>query len=97
MTKVNIIFDNNLDDTDVITMPDEIATKLDKIGQEFLDWVPSAEDEEYWAIIDGRKYLVAETDGFIKWLNARYCQENEKASVISRNTKFCPEYKSIEF
>lgn len=97
MTKVNIVFDNVFEDADIIVVPDEIAAIIEAIGQEFLLWVPNAEDSDYWAIIDGRKCSVAETDGFIKWLNSRYCLKEERAYVVARNTNCCPLYKTIEF
>lgn len=99
MTKVNIVFDNMFDDADIIAVPDILAADIEKIGQEFLWWVPSApaEDRDYWAFKNGRKYLITETDGFLKWLNARYCQKTEKAYVIARNTNYCPRYKTIAF
>lgn len=97
MTKVNIVFDGIFEDADIIAIPDEIAPKIEEMGQEFLEWVPNAEDSDYWMFIDGRKYLVAETSGFIKWLNSYYCSKEEKAYVLKRNTNYCPQYKMIEF
>ena len=97
MTKVNIVFDDMFDDADIIAVPDEMVSQIEAIGQEFLNWIPSAEDNDYWTIIDGRKCPVAETDGFIKWFNAAYCQKAEKAYVVARNTKYDPNYHIIEF
>lgn len=97
MIKVNIVFDNDFEDADIIAIPDEIASEIETIGQEFLDWVPTADDCDYWTIIDGQKYLVAETDGFVKWLNSCYCSKTEKAYVVKRNTNYCSQYKVIDF
>ena len=97
MTKINIVFDGMFDDADIIAVPDEIVSRIGEIGQEFLDWVPSAEDSDYWIIIDEQKCSVAETDGFIKWLNSVYCNNTEKAHVVARNTSYCPDYTIIEF
>ncbi len=97
MTKVNIIFDNFLEDVDIIAIPDELATNIESLGQEFLKWVPNAEDNDYWTMIDGRKYSVLETDGFIKWLNSYYCLKTEKAYVVARNTNYIPQHMAIEF
>lgn len=97
MTKINIVFDNVLEDADIIIVPDEIATKIEMIGQQFLDWVPNANDSDYWTIIDGRKCSVAETNGFIKWLNCHYCLDAEKARIIKKNTNYDPNYKILEF
>ena len=97
MTRVNIVFDDVYDDADIIAVPDEIVSNIEKIGQEFLDWKPPEDDSDYWVIIDGKKCQNVETDGFLKWLNSRYCQETEKAYVVARNTDYCPEYKIIDF
>lgn len=97
MTKVNIVFDNVFEDADIIAIPDEIVPQIDVIGQEFLDWVPTTTDSDYWTIVDGRKCLSVETDGFIKWVNSSYCLNIEKAYVVTRNTDYYPQYKIIEF
>ena len=97
MTKVNIVFDGVLDDADIIAVPDAIASKIEAIGQEFLYWVPNADDSDYWIIIDGKKYSVAETTGFIKWLNSNYCLNMENAYIVNKNTHYCPQYPTIEF
>lgn len=97
MTKINIVFDNVFEDVDIIVVPDEIASRIGEIGEEFLHWVPGAQDGDYWTILDGERIAVAETDGFIKWLNSKYCLKLENAYVFKRNTSCCPQYKTIEF
>ena len=97
MKKINIVFDDVFDDADILVIPDEIFSRIEEIGQEFLDWVPQAEDPDYWTMIDGRRCAVAETDGFIKWLNATYCKDLPKAFVVARNTNYEPSLKIIEF
>ena len=97
MKKINIVFDDVFDDADILVIPDEIFSRIEEIGQEFLDWIPQAEDSDYWTMIDGRRCAVAETDGFIKWLNATYCKDLEKAFVVARNTNYEPSLKTIEF
>lgn len=97
MTNINLVFDGNLDDADIIAVPDEIVSIIEEIGAEFLRWVSTAEDSDYWTIIDGRRCVVAETNGFIKWINSCYCNETEKACIVARNIKFCPDYRIIEF
>lgn len=97
MTNVNIVYDDVFDDADIIAVPDEIVSDIEKIGQEFMCWSPPESDDEYWVIVDGRKCLAMETDGFLKWLNSNCCQNTEKAYVIARNTNYCPGYKIIEF
>lgn len=97
MVKINIVYENLLNDVDIIAVSNEIALDIVKIGQEFLDWLPSAEDDDYWTTIDGKRYNVCETDGFIKWLNSSYCKGVEKAFVVKEHTNYCSDYKMIEF
>lgn len=97
MVEINIVFENELNDVDIIAVPNEIAIDIEKIGQEFLDWLPLAEDDDYWTTIDGRRYNVCETEGFIKWLNSSYCQGTEKSFVVREHTNYCPDIKTIEF
>ena len=97
MKKVNIVFDDIFDDADIIMIPDEIFSRIEEIGQEFLNWVPYAEDSDYWMMKDGKRYTIAETDGFIKWINATYCKKLEKTFVIARNTKYDASLKTVEF
>ena len=97
MVEINIVFENELNDVDIIAIPDEIALDIDKICQEFFNWLPSAKGNDYWTIIDGKKYNVAETVGFIKWLNSSYCQGTEKAYIVKEHTNYCLDNESIEF
>lgn len=100
MTNINIIydiFDDKFDVVDIIAVPDEIVLKIEKIGQEFLNWYPPENDANYWVVFNGKKYLNKEINGFIKWLNSTYCKDLEKAQIVQQNTNYCPKYKSIEF
>ena len=97
MMHVNIVYDDVFDDADIIAIPYELLPNIERIGQEFLDWVPTAEDREYWTVVNGRRCTVVETDGFIKWLNNTYCIGLEKCYVVARNTTYDPTRKVIEF
>lgn len=97
MININLVFDDEFDDVDIISVPNEIASKIEEIAHEFLCWIPTTNDKEYWITEDGRKVLVAETDGFIKWLNTFYCKSKEKAFVVERKTRYYPQYKTINF
>lgn len=97
MISLNIVFDNAFDDADIIAIPDEIFSHMEEIGKEFLKWVMTAEDSDYWMIVDGRKCVIAETDGFIKWLNTTYCKGADKAYLVAKNTNYDSTLKTIEF
>lgn len=97
MTKVNIVFDDDFEDADIIAIPNEIAAQIEALSQEFLNWVTNTTDSDYWTIIDGQKYVIAETDGFVKWLNSYYCLKTKKAYIVTQNINYCPQYKIVEF
>ncbi len=97
MKRVNIVFDDIFDDADIIAIPDEIFSHIEEIGQNFLHWVLTTEDPDYRKIINGRKCIIVESDGFIKWINATYCNSLEKSYVLARNTDYDPTLKIIEF
>lgn len=97
MVKVNVVFDEIFEDADIISVPECIAATIESLGQVFLDWIPNAKDNDYWTVIAEKKYAVAETDGFVKWLNTYYCSPNEKAYIIEQHTNYCPLYKTINF
>ncbi len=97
MQRVNMVFDDALDDVDIIVVPDETASEIEAIGQAFLQWLPTATDDAYRTVIDGHVCPVAETDGFVKWLNARHCLGAEKAYIEVQHTHYCPQYKTVEF
>ena len=97
MAKINIVFENDFEDADIISIPDYLLPTIVEIGQKFLNWIPSADDNDYFTIIAGRQYFVAETDGFVKWLNTYDCRDTEKAFVVSSHTNIGSEYKTLEF
>lgn len=41
MQRVNMVFDDALDDVDIIVVPDETASEIEAIGQAFLQWLPT--------------------------------------------------------
>ena len=97
MVHVNIVFDDLFDDADIIAVPDELSTQIERIGQEFLHWIATAEDPDYWVLINGKQYNNAETDGFIKWINATYCKNSDQCYVVARNTSYDSALRIIEF
>jgi len=102
MIKVNVIYDNILDDADIIAVSDEIASNIEKLGQVFLRWVTSTEaalEPEYYRFTNenGETSVVAETVGFIKWLNERYSPQDEPAYIITANTNYQEGLLNIEF
>ena len=92
-----MIYDDILDDVDIIAIPDELKDDLGHIVNSFLEWKAPEDDEDFWDFSDGGKCYVVETVGFLKWLNNNYCHNINKAYIVEQNTNYCPEYDCIEF
>lgn len=93
----NVLYEDDVDDVDIISVPYHIATRMSVLTQEFLDWLPNAVDDIYWTMIDGRKCSVCETEGFVKWLNENYCENNQMVTIVKEHTQYVREYSSVEF
>jgi hypothetical protein len=87
MKKIALSFE---DDTDIISVPDEIALNIKKHQHAFDKWIYNKDiDHEYWVKIDGRKMAVSfDTDAFVKYLNDFPLKSSEeKASVLEYNVE----------
>lgn len=96
MIFVNILYDGQYDDVDIIRIPANMIGRINNLAQEYLDWLPPNDDTDNWVVINDKKCMSKGALGFVKWLNSRYCLNN-KASIASRNVPFCPDYPTIEF
>ena len=95
---VNITYFDCNEDADIINVPANIYNEIEIYGQQFCDWISSENiDDEYYVIIDGRKCINLETDGFVNWLNKYVCPDNDKASIVKQHTKLDPAYKTVDF
>ena len=97
MQKVIIIYDENYDDCDIISVPDYIAKDIEKYGQTFCDWLLTTDDEYYYVYKNGRKYLNCETIGFLKWLNQFVCHKGLKAVLEEQHIQYRKGYPLLEF
>ena len=99
MIHINIVFDEEMDDVDIIALPENIFRDIASITRQFMDWLPDAPkyDSDYWAHINGKSCLTLETDGFVKWLNQTYCHGSNEVFIVEQHTKYHPEYQRIDF
>lgn len=97
MKKINIVFDDVLDDVDIICVPEFVANEIARIVQAFFSWMYN-NDHEYWVVnAKGQKVLTIETESFIWWLNNHYINSNEQAYIISQHGCFVPNYPTADF
>lgn len=99
MIKVNILFDDEYEDTDIIVVPKELSDKIATLANEFLHWTGPKDDKDYWGVDEkGNYFEIAETVGFIKWLNTFYCKGEKKAYVVAQHIAYdFNDYPTIEF
>lgn len=99
MKKINLVFEGDLNDVDILLVPDSIYDNIDDLCQRFLDWEsPDLTDQDYWNYDKVWGLVsVAETVGFVKWLNLYYCGQGEKVEIIKQHTRIDRHLKSIEF
>ena len=98
MKKINLVFEGDLNDVDILLVPDNIYDNIDDLCQKFLDWEsPDRTDQDYWEHEKNGWVQVTETIGFVKWLNLYYCGQGEKVEIIKQHTRIDRHLKSIEF
>ena len=80
MINVNILFDDDYKDMDIIAVPKEFSEKIILLAEEFECWEGPKNDPEYWSLNSNTGKLVknVETSGFVKWLNKFYCNGEKK-------------------
>jgi len=99
MKGINIVYDNNEEDVDIVTVPDYVSDNISAVVQEFFDWLDLNDTHEYWMTdSNGLKYLEIETVAFIKWVNTFYGgNETEKSGLVLAHTKLNKNYDCAEF
>ncbi len=100
MERINIIFEDDYNDVDIIAIPRELSAIIIKIAYEHSFWVADKapkDDSDYWENINGELSPILETVGFVKWLNNYYCKGKRRAIILKQHTKFVSDFRSIEW
>ena len=99
MTKVNVVFDDELADVDIILVPDEIASNIEAIVQSFFNWAFEPENKPQFMkrTNNGRMVMSLGTHELIWWLNKYRIVDGPKAAIIMEHTTYCADYPSAEF
>ncbi len=98
MQYINIVYEDDYTDCDIIQVPDHIASKIEDYGQLFCDWLRGDDiPSEYYYFINGMRVGICETQGFIKWLNMYFCDDCEKITLIYQHVPYDPQYKRVDF
>ena len=99
MKKVNVVFDDEIDDVDIILVPDDIADNIASVMWEFNQWLSLPENRRRFVekTIDGREVLEIGTEKILWWLNHIKIDSMQKATLLVQHTKLVSDYPSIEF
>lgn len=95
---INVLYEGDYCDCDIIFVPDSIGDKIEQYAQQFCDWLNTPYvSNDYYVTINGKEYLSLETDGFVRWLNHYICKDQCLAHIVKQHTNLVPSYKVIEF
>lgn len=95
---LNIVFEDSTDDVDIVYIPDNMINKIDLYAQDFCDWLNSNRiTTDYYVVVNGRKFINLDTEGFVRWLNKYICLGDDKAYIVEQHTRQQNCYKTIDF
>jgi hypothetical protein len=81
---VNICFDDNIQDVDIVDIPEEILKNIDGIQKDFLKWLfDKHNDHKYW-VLDGneKKYCEYRSEAFVEWINENLVKSLESKAIV---------------
>lgn len=98
MELVNIVFEEEYDDVDIIAVPDKLYANIEELGQQFQRWLAKGE-HNYWKILpNGQRVLIGETVGFVEWLNDHVLNNSdEEVKIIEEHVQYNPELGRVDF
>ena len=98
MKLVNLLYDDDYDDVDIICVPDAVANNIGSVVGKFQRWIADERNvHSYWTTSRlGFKSLAIDTDAFIWWLNEHY-NDCESAYIVYQHVKYCEELPTAEF
>jgi hypothetical protein len=99
MTKVNILFADEVEDVDIIVVPENIANNIKDVAQKFFNWVFEGDNKNQFEkkSDSGRIYVSIATRDFIWWLNNYEIHSAPYASIVEEHTALCSDYPTVEF
>ena len=101
MKYVNIVYDDEYNDCDIISVPDDLLCDLEKqidILDEQLqeNYRNKTLAEGYYSVINGKKYPALGTHGIVNWLNNYLYDGKPVVSIINMHVDFCDKFPKIE-
>ena len=99
MKKVNVVFDEDYNDVDIILVPISISEEIENYLQCFFDWATAIPNREKYEITDqfGKTVVSLGTFEFVNWLNEHVLVFPEYATILEQHTEYLPDASVIEF
>lgn len=99
MKRINIVFEYDYEDVDIMLVPDEIADNIEAIVREFNTWLYNPENRHRFLIenADGTTVLGIGSLEFLWWLNNYRIRNDESAMIIEQHTSYCPQLPMADF
>ena len=83
MKRVNIIYDNEYNDVDIICVPDRAVKDVEELGNQFFQWIEEHPGPWHKVTEDGMDYIEQDTDLFLYWANTIWRNiEEPRCSLI---------------
>ena len=97
MEYINIVYESDCNDADIIAIPDVIYCCIYTIAQDFINWLVSSESNIILTS-EGKQVINCETIGFIDWLNSYVLHDSiEKAFIVSEHVIANDDYITVDF
>lgn len=98
MKKINVVFEEDYLDVDILLVPDSVAENLDAHVDAFFQWVRDSKNQEQFLVpYNGKMVLGIATKEFLYWINTQCKSCCPKAIIIKEHTKHCPDYPTAFF
>lgn len=99
MKRINILYDLEYEDVDILLVPDYIAHNIEGVVRDFNIWLQNPKNAQPFLRTDdkGMHYLNIETEDFLWWLNNVMITDGCKAKIEKQHVPFNHEYPVAEF
>lgn len=99
MKRVYVVFDNIFDDVDILLVPAEIASNIERVVWEFNNWLSFPENRSRFVVenVNGYGIIGIGTEEFLWWLNHVRIDTTQKATILAQHTKLVSDYPRAEF
>ena len=99
MEIINVVFDGDYEDVDIILVPESIVDEIEIYLQSFFDWATDTPNRKKYEVTDqfGRIVVSLGTVEFVNWLNQCILAPPEQAGILEQHTTFLANKPVIEF